>query len=130
MIVYRKSWLGLMLMSRVIGSALPRALIPAIGSTFICLLLETLIPDSILTAIFEHPYPFQVFSYIVAFALVFRTNTAYARYWEMRTHFGQMSSKWLDAAAFAMTFEQLAEEMPRTRSETDSEQSAPASSFW
>ena len=49
-------------------------------------------------------YPFQVFSYIVAFALVFRTNTAYGRYWEMRTNVEMMSSKLADAASMLLTF--------------------------
>ena len=52
-------------------------------------------------------YPFQVFSYIVAFSLVFRTNAAYGRYWEMRHMFARMQSKWADAAALALAFEEL-----------------------
>ena len=107
MIVYRKSWLGLSLMTRWLGSALPRAIIPALFSTFECMLLEGFVPDAVLTSFFEHPYPFQVFAYIVAFALVFRTNTAHGRYWEMRTHFAQMTSKWSDAAALSLDFEEL-----------------------
>ena len=67
---------------------------PAFVSAFLCLLLEYTVPTPILSAIFEHPYPFQVFAYIVAFALVFRTNTAHNRYWEMRSDFAQMTSKW------------------------------------
>ena len=112
MIIYRKSWLGLGLMRRMVGSALPRALPPALLSTMICLLLETCVPSAILEGFFLHPYPFQVFSYIVAFALVFRTNTAHTRYWEMRSNFAQLTSKWSCAAAFALSFEELATHRP------------------
>eukprot|EP00966_Prymnesium_polylepis_P126330 2921694-Prymnesium_polylepis.1 len=61
-----------------------------------------------LDKVFIHPYPFQVFAYIVAFALVFRTNVASNRYWEARSHVGTMSSKWGDSAALALSFEELA----------------------
>ena len=47
----------------------------------------------------------QVFCYITAFALVFRTNTAYARYWEARLACATMASKWGDAAAMALVFD-------------------------
>ena len=56
MIVYRKSWLGLGLMLRWIGSALPRALIPALCSMALCTLLESTVPSPILSSFFEHPY--------------------------------------------------------------------------
>ena len=108
MINYRKAWLGLPLMARWIGSALPRALIPALVSTVLCTLLEAFVPTEVLVGFFDHPYPFQVFASAVAFALVFRTNIAYNRYWEMRTDVQKMSSKWADAAAFVLAFEQSA----------------------
>ena len=107
-IVYRKTFLAFGLMFRWIGSALPRALVPAIGSTIICALLEAFVPTVLLSPFFEHPYPVQVFAYIVAFALVFRTNIAYGRFSEMRHSVTQMSSKWADAAVFALAFEELA----------------------
>ena len=107
-IVYRKTFLAFGLMLRWIGSALPRALVPATVSTVICALLEAFVPTALLAPFFEHPYPVQVFVYIVAFALVFRTNIAYGRFSEMRLSVTQMSSKWADAAGFALAFEELA----------------------
>ena len=113
-IVYRKAFLGLPLMMRWVGSALPRALVPALFSTFLTSCLEAFMPPRILEAFFDHPYPFQVFAYSVAFALVFRTQIAYHRYWDMRTDVQKMSSKWGDALAFALAFEELtvAKELP------------------
>lgn len=31
-----------------------------------------------------HPYPFQIYCYVAAFALTFRTNIAYMRFWDTR----------------------------------------------
>ncbi|KAJ1489136.1 hypothetical protein T484DRAFT_1780981 [Baffinella frigidus] len=62
----------------------------------------------------NHPYPYQIFATVLGFALVFRTNSALARYWggigmcrgldaatEMCT---QMTSRWLDAATEVSAF--------------------------
>ncbi|EOD20076.1 hypothetical protein EMIHUDRAFT_208888, partial [Emiliania huxleyi CCMP1516] len=88
MIIYRKSLMGLALLWKCNGSALPRALIPAIFSSAVAVFFEL-----------------YVFCYITAFALVFRTNTAYARYWEARLACATMASKWGDAAAMALVFD-------------------------
>ena len=105
MLVYRKLYLGLPLLLRCVGSSIPAAVLPALVSAWIALCLEIYGDAAVLDNIFVHPYPFQVFAYILAFALVFRTNTAHGRYWEARTSIGQMSSKWGDAAAFALSFD-------------------------
>lgn len=105
MLVYRKLCLGLPLLIRCVGSSIPAAVLPALFSASIALCLEVFGDSAILDNIFVHPYPFQVFAYILAFALVFRTNTAHGRYWEARTSIGQMTSKWGDAAAFALSFD-------------------------
>jgi len=47
----------------------------------------------------------QVYCYVTAFTLVFRTNTAFARYWEARNQCTLMSSKWGDFAAMLLTFD-------------------------
>ncbi len=106
MLLYRKACLGLPLLLRYFGSALPRALFPATFSTILAVLFEFLLPHALLESFFDHPYPFQVFAYIVSFALVFRTNIAYQRYWEMRSSVVNMSSKWGDAVALALAFEE------------------------
>ena len=80
-------------------------------------------------------YPFQVFSYIVAFSLVFRTNAAYGRYWEMRHMFARMQSKWADAAALALAFEELSmkdktcdgiQVQPRVQAQADAASATPS----
>lgn len=64
------------------GSTLHRAIPEALFSAFLTFLLERALPKTFLVMLFDHPYPFQPLAYIVAFALVFRTNVAYNRYWE------------------------------------------------
>ena len=49
----------------------------------------------------------QPLAYITAFALVFKTNVAYNRYWESATSSTTMSSKWGDAAALALSFNEF-----------------------
>ena len=51
--------------------------------------------------------PFQPFAYVAAFALVFRTNVAYNRYWECTTSVTLMAAKWGDALVEALTFDEL-----------------------
>lgn len=34
----------------------------------------------------QHPYPFQLYAFIIGFIIVFRTNFAYQRYWEATRH--------------------------------------------
>jgi predicted membrane chloride channel (bestrophin family) len=81
MIFYRKSYLGLNVLWQCTGSALPRAILPGLISALVAAAMELAISDDLLEKLIVHPYPFQVYCYITAFALVFRTNTAYARYW-------------------------------------------------
>lgn len=45
----------------------------------------------------EHPFALQTFGTLVAFAVCFRTNIAWNRYWEACQEMTQMYSKWSDA---------------------------------
>ena len=105
MLYYEKRLLGLPLLLRGVGSVLPRAVFPALVAAGLSLVFELTVPHEVLAELFVHPYPFQVFAYIVAFALVFRTNVGYNRYWEGRTQAAQMASKWGDAAAGALSYD-------------------------
>ena len=104
--IYRKGspW---HLIFRMKGSALPRAMIPGLVSAILSLLIDRCVPEAYVDKILEHPYPFQPFAYVAAFVLVFRTNVAYNRYWEMSTQVTLMGSKWGDAAVEALTFDEL-----------------------
>ena len=121
MLYYEKRLLGLPLLLRGVGSVLPRAVFPALVAAGLSLVFELTVPHEVLAELFVHPYPFQVFAYIVAFALVFRTNVGYNRYWEGRTQAAQMASKWGDAAAGALSYDMHArddnEEIVRARAE-------------
>ena len=106
MLIYRKGspW---HLIFGMFGSALPRSMIPGLVSAMLAFALDQHFMREYLNKILEHPYAFQPFAYIAAFALVFRTNIAYNRYWEMATQVTLMSSKWADAAVEAITFDEL-----------------------
>jgi len=107
MFVYRKGSPWYLIFS-MYGSAIPRACIPGLFSAVVSFMLDVFVPyDSYLKHLIEHPYPFQPFAYIAAFVLVFRTNIAYNRYWEMATQVHLMTAKWGDALAEAVTFDEL-----------------------
>ena len=45
----------------------------------------------------DHPYAVQTFGTLLAFAVCFRTNISWSRYWEACTNTQFMWSKWGDA---------------------------------
>ena len=114
------------------GSALPRAVVPALLSAIWAIILElTGLPKHIqkhsshsgsrllseedeydrhmesgdLASLFQHTYPYQVFAYMVGIALVFRTNVAYSRYWEGISAYKTFAAKWGDAACLVLSFD-------------------------
>ena len=107
--VYRKGFpqTSLFLLT---GSALPRAGVAGLFSAAITFAIAYLVPRDYLEHLFEHPYPFQPFAYITGFALVFRTQVAYNRYWEAASDVALMASKWGDAIVECLGFD----EFPRT----------------
>ena len=96
MLLYPHSFAGLPLLYQVAGSAVPRAVVPALMSMILTLIIEETISQEFLNHIFAHPYPYTVFANLVGFTLVFRNNIAYNRYWEGITQLRQMSAKWGD----------------------------------
>mmetsp|Transcript_12415 Transcript_12415/g.31747 ORF Transcript_12415/g.31747 Transcript_12415/m.31747 type:complete len:462 (-) Transcript_12415:1232-2617(-) len=108
MIIYSKAFWGIpALLGRWYGSPFPRVLPFAAAScgwsVFLFFFRESLEWPSA----WGHPYPFQAFAYIVGFALIFRCNSAYARYWEGRTHVQIMTSKWSEMAAQMQQFDRI-----------------------
>lgn len=96
MLLYPHSFAGLPLLYQVAGSAIPRAVVPALMSMALTLIIEETLSQEFLNHIFAHPYPYTVFANLVGFTLVFRNNIAYTRYWEGITQLRQMSAKWGD----------------------------------
>ena len=117
MLIYRKGTPGPLLF-RLAGSAIPKACIYGGFSALLTLILDVIIHsdknnEGYIDSLFQHPYAFQPFAYIAAFVLVFRTNVAYNRYWEMAGHVTLMGSKWGDALVEALAFD----EVPRGKPE-------------
>ena len=102
MIVYRKRWCGLLDL-HIYGSPFPRTMIYAMAAAGVGAALEATGVDlyslhsSNSQDGFVHPYPYQMYAFIVGFGLIFRTNLAYSRYWEGRDAIANMGSKWADA---------------------------------
>ena len=93
MILYPRGFAGLPLLLTCSGSAVPRAIVPGIVCALIALALEINVGHAYLQNLIVHPYPFQVFSGVVSFLLVFRVNAAHARYWESIGHLKRMGAK-------------------------------------
>ncbi len=71
MIIYSKSYWSVGLLSRMYGSALPRTLPAALLAGLLTLLLLLTGAERV-RGWWVHPFPYQVFSSIVAFIIVFR----------------------------------------------------------
>jgi len=59
--------------------------------------------------IFDHPYVYQVYTFVLGFVIVFRANLAYSRFWEGRSCLELMTSKWSDAALQSSVFDNIAD---------------------
>jgi len=105
MLLYPHSFAGLPLLYQVAGSAVPRAVVPALMSMALTLIIEETLSQEFLNHIFAHPYPYTVFANLVGFTLVFRNNIAYNRYWEGITQLRQMSAKWGDSAFLVLSMD-------------------------
>eukprot|EP00746_Dinoflagellata_sp_MGD_P002959 gnl/MRDRNA2_/MRDRNA2_105772_c0_seq1.p1 gnl/MRDRNA2_/MRDRNA2_105772_c0~~gnl/MRDRNA2_/MRDRNA2_105772_c0_seq1.p1 ORF type:complete len:447 (-),score=38.33 gnl/MRDRNA2_/MRDRNA2_105772_c0_seq1:96-1436(-) len=109
MIVYSKGWGGCSLLCQLRGTSWPHAIFPALISTCFGVIIGALRDFNTLVETKElfmvHPYPFQLYAFVVGFLIVFRTNFAYQRYWEGRSTIAQMDGKLLDGACMAITFD-------------------------
>eukprot|EP00397_Hematodinium_sp_SG-2012_P036091 GEMP01038923.1.p1 GENE.GEMP01038923.1~~GEMP01038923.1.p1 ORF type:complete len:289 (+),score=35.90 GEMP01038923.1:155-1021(+) len=96
------------------GSCIPKASIAASLSAIICILLNLLrlgyfgskiknYMESQLD-VFLHPFGCQIFSMLLGYVVVFRTNMALSRYWEGATNIVTMFSKWNDAFSLMHSF--------------------------
>ena len=109
MILYRKVCGGICLVFRPSGAVL-RAFVPGTLAAAWGVCLELWARDLLgadLKHAFHHPYPYQIFTLVFGFLLVFRTNFAYHRYWNASTFVTQMHSKWGDAVLSLLSFDAM-----------------------
>mmetsp|Transcript_31456 Transcript_31456/g.57132 ORF Transcript_31456/g.57132 Transcript_31456/m.57132 type:complete len:411 (-) Transcript_31456:850-2082(-) len=84
MIVYSNNLWGLAILFRLYGSAFPRAVVFASISALMTAILYYYGPSPIIYSI-SNPFAYSMYGSLVSFAVVFRSNLAYQRYWEGRT---------------------------------------------
>eukprot|EP00899_Mesostigma_viride_P005816 jgi/Mesvir1/15235/Mv06460-RA.1 len=116
MIRYSKEWWGLILLTRVYGSALPRCLPYCVLVTALTVALFQFAQDEMHDA-FRHPFPYNIFTVMLGFLLVFRTNLAYQRYWEGRGNVQTMMARWSASVMQAITFDEVSNTPPHTHYE-------------
>jgi hypothetical protein len=110
MIVYDSDALGLGILLRVHGSAVYKALLPALFSTFLLAAIESLVPwcalyfDSPGCTPLSHPYVIGVLISFVGFLLTFRLSYSYSRYTDGAHSIHVMISRWLDSALTLASF--------------------------
>jgi len=108
MITYKNSLFGFSLIFHVHGSALWQAMVPALLSTLVLLIIvyttEAPIENSVDSRLTDHVYTIGAYIAFFSFLLTFRLNFAYQRYWEGATALHQMLSKWLDVATLMSAF--------------------------
>lgn len=113
MIIYDKSFWGVILLGRVYGSAFPRTLPAAIFTALFTWVLSYFRQPTV-SSWWAHPYPHQTIFFVVGFIIVFRCNLSYNRYWEGRTGLQAMTARWLDASIQIVSFDR--------RSKTDEDE--------
>jgi predicted membrane chloride channel (bestrophin family) len=106
MIHYPKRYWGLPLLFRAFGSPFPRTIPFAILSVALTVALQLAKEwKLVMMQAFGHPYPFQVYAFVIGFLAVFRTNHALARFMEARTEVETMGSKWADCVMMLQAFD-------------------------
>lgn len=56
--------------------------------------------------VWQNPFPYQIFGYIVGFIVVFRAQWAHERYIAGRNNLQTMTARWADACAQALSFDE------------------------
>merc|ERR1719181_2074275 len=111
MITYdQRSYGGMSLIFQMVGSVYPRVAPFALFSACMTLLLKGVEHFTGFTwfrYVFDHPYVYQIYTFVLGFVLVFRCNLSYARFWEGRTSIQLMGSKWADAVLQAVVFDSV-----------------------
>ncbi len=84
------------------GSALPRASITSVKSVALFFLFQYVLTDG--TDEIVHPYAVGFLASVTCFAVIFRSQSAIARYYEAARETHNMQSKLADATSLAITF--------------------------
>lgn len=109
MIIYdQRHWAGLPLIFQITGSIYPRCLPHILISCSVVATLKALEYWTDITwfkEVFDHPYVYQIYTFVLGFIMVFRSSLAYSRFWEGRTELETMSAKWGDAALLSVVFD-------------------------
>lgn len=109
-IYYNAGPLQLNVICKIHGSVFPKAFAIAMLPTILAVGVSFLISDTV-----ESPYPFQLvilensavyssFSFVIGFLLVFRTQTAYSRFWEGTTLVQVLRGVWVGAFGSIVAF--------------------------
>ena len=76
----------------------------ALVSVLLTLLVLTTFPDTWLTGLKESSRAVSLLGAFLSFALVFRTQSCYQRWWEARTQWGKMTATCINVAGQALTW--------------------------
>jgi len=106
MLVYPNKYFFRILVARG-GSVLLRAAPVGAMCTVVTVGLQFLVDDQWLDDNLDNSYVFSQFGWLLAFALVFRTNIAWGRYWSACLDTAQMYSKWEDVMITLSAFFQV-----------------------
>ena len=106
---------GLLLLFRLRGSTLPRALpFGILAGVYGALVEYYYLNDDIPTngansQLFIHTYPYHVLAFLTGFGLIFRLSFSMQRYWEARTMLQNAAAKWGDGAIQVLSFDAACE---------------------
>jgi predicted membrane chloride channel (bestrophin family) len=103
MIVYEKDAFGINLLFRVHGSAVYRAIIPALCSVGFFVIIQFLWDERAKSEIL-HPYACGLLIGGITFLIIFRLTQSYGRYWEAASAVFRMQSKFMDGTVHVSNF--------------------------
>ena len=121
MIMYKRSeWYGLMYLTTMRGSLLPKMVPPSLFAAIISIMIHmdkdywhvlswSSDPDED-TPLYEwltEAYGISLFGLVFGYLCVTRINMSYARYWEGVTQVKTMHSKWADACGQVLVFDRM-----------------------
>jgi len=101
------------------GSVLPRAVKYAIPSVLMTAFLKILEVTDVIELevedVIKNGTAFSGFSFVLGFALVFRTSQAYSRFWAAATSMQSMRAEWFEACSMCMVFSRITKTMTRAQ---------------